>query len=141
MAEKLTVVVEKGKGERNFTCFATETVLNASLLGYGATARQSIDDFRRSVAEVRAIREAEGKTWPELEFSFKFDVGSFFDYYPLNVSAFAEYAGINPTQMRQYTSAAKEPRQTTLDKIRRGMAQLLQDMGTGPLAERPVTSY
>ena len=82
-----------------------------------------------------------GEEWPELEFTYIFDVGAFFDYYPLNISAFAKYIGMNAAQLRQYASAIKEPRQATLDKIHAGMKQLLQDMGTVPLIEHATITY
>ena len=46
-----------------------------------------------------------GKEVPELEFTYKYDMQSFFDYFSfLNVTKVAELAGINPSLMRQYTS-------------------------------------
>ena len=141
MARTIKVVVEKGKGERNFSCFATEDILKSALIGYGSSARECIEDFYEVVKEVQEIREGEGHEWPEVEYTFVFDIGAFFDYYPLNISAFAKYIGMNAAQLRQYASAAKEPRQVTIDKIRAGMQTLLRDMGTVPLIDRPVTSY
>lgn len=56
-------------------------------------------------AEIRSDMAAEGKDVPKLEFVYKYDLQSFFDYFPfLNVSKMAELAGINPSLMRLYTS-------------------------------------
>ena len=141
MAKRLTVIVEKGKGERNFSCFATENIEKCGLLGYGSTAREAMDDIKVSAQECKEIVEERGGEWPELEYSFIFDIGAFFDYYPLNISAFAKYIGMNPAQLRQYASAAKEPRQATIDKIREGMKTFLNDIGSLPMIDRPTIAY
>lgn len=141
MTKKLKAIVEKGKGERNFACFTLEDVGRFGINGVGNTAREAMDDLRVAADECKKLAEAEGEEWPELEFEFIFDLGSFFDYFPLNASAFAKRIGINPAQFRQYLIAAKEPRQGTLEKIHAGMRELLKDMGTVPLIEKPVTSY
>ncbi len=141
MKQKLTVIVEKGKGERNFSCFVAEDWSKYGLIGYGGTAREAMEDIKVSAQECKELAEERGEEWPELEFTYLFDVGAFFDYYPLNISAFAKYIGMNAAQLRQYASAIKEPRQATLDKIHAGMKQFLQDIGTVPLIDRAVTAY
>lgn len=141
MKQKLTVIVEKGKGERNFSCFVAEDWSKYGLIGYGGTAREAMEDIKVSAQECKELAEERGEEWPELEFTYLFDVGAFFDYYPLNISAFAKYIGMNAAQLRQYASAIKEPRQATLDKIHAGMKQFLEDIGTVPLIEHPVLTY
>ena len=141
MAKCLIVIVEKGKGERNFSCFATENIGKCALLGYGGSAREAMEDIKVSAQECKALAEERGEEWPELEYSFIFDIGSFFDYFPINISAFAKYIGMNPSQLRQYASAAKEPRQATIDKIREGMKAFLNDIVPLPMIERPTVAY
>lgn len=141
MAQKVTVIVEKGKGDKNFSCFVADELPGFGLAGYGRTAKEAMDDLYIAQDETREILKEKGETMPELEFTFKFDVGAFFDYYPLNISAFAKYIGMNAAQLRQYASAIKEPRQATLDRIHAGMKQFLEDIGTVPLIEHPVLAY
>lgn len=141
MAQKVTVIVEKGKGDKNFSCFVADELPGFGLAGYGRTAQEAIDDLYVAQKETSEILAERGETMPELEFTFKFDVGAFFDYYPLNISAFAKYIGMNAAQLRQYASAVKAPRQATLDKIHAGMKKFLADIGTVPLIEHPVISY
>lgn len=141
MVQKLTVVVEKGKGEHNFSCFATESVGKAGLCGYGATAREAMEDIKVSAQEYKDLAEEQGCEWPELEYTYLLDIGAFFDYYPINISAFAKYIGMNAAQLRQYVSASKEPRKATLDKIHSGMRRLLEDLNSIPLIDRPTTAY
>ena len=47
---------------------------------------------------------------PELVFEFRYDIGSFFDYFSyLNINGVAKKAGINASLMRQYAMGIHEP--------------------------------
>ena len=81
--------------------------------------------------EIKALLEEEGKQIPELEFTFRFDIGSFFDYYPyLNMSGVAKKAGINASLMRQYAMGMHEPSQKRKQQILDCLHQISQEMQT-----------
>jgi len=61
--------------------------------------------------------------------------------YSLDVTAAAKYIGINPSVLRQYVTALREPKQAQIDKIRAGLNKLANDLGSGLLIEKPVVSY
>lgn len=141
MKVKRLVIVERGKGKRNFSCFATENVGSYGLSGWGATAREAMEDIKVSVQECREMARDKGEDFPEVEFEYRFDIGAFFDYYPLDVTAVAKYIGINASVLRQYATALRVPQQVQIDKIREGLARLSKDLGSGLMIEKPVTSY
>ena len=106
MARKVTVVVESGKDL--YSCFMTGTDdLTFGLTGDGKTAKAAMEDFLIADKEMREFYEEEGKEYPDLEFHFVFDVGAFFNYYPLSISAFAKYIGMNASLLRQYAAGRK----------------------------------
>lgn len=110
MEKKVTINVEKGPGSKNFSCFMVEDVLNFGLSGFGSTAKDAIKDLYVAKDEMKEELEKEGKEMPNLIFTFKFDVGSLFDYYSyLNISGVAKKAGINASLMRQYASGIHKP--------------------------------
>ena len=45
MATKVTIQVEKGKQEKNFSCFMVDELPDFALAGYGNTAKQAIEDM------------------------------------------------------------------------------------------------
>lgn len=141
MARKVTVVVESGKG--GFSCFMANDSddLNFGIIGDGKTARAAMNDFLVAEKEMREFYEEEGKEFPDLEFRFVLDVGSFFDYYPLSISAFAKYIGMNASLLRQYAAGIKEPRGKSLEKIRQGIAKIKGDLDAGLLIDKPVLQY
>lgn len=131
MATKVTIQVEKGKQEKNFSCFMVEELPDFALAGYGNTAKQAIEDMYVAQKEIKELLEEEGKQMPELEFVFRFDIGSFFDYYSyLNMSGVAKKAGINASLMRQYAMGIHEPSQKRKQQILDCLRQISQEMQT-----------
>lgn len=140
MEKKHNVIVETGKD--GFWAFLQrDEDIDACITSYGKTVSKCMEDFYRAYDDVREILKSEGKDLPAMEFNFIFDVGAFFNYYPLNVSAFAKYIGINPSLMRQYTSGVREPKEKNLSKIHDGINKILSDIASGQLIEKPVLQY
>ena len=68
-------------------------------------------------------------------------MGAFFSYYPINVTAFAEYSGMNASLLRQYACGLKKPAQKTIDKVRDAVGNFIRDIDAGRLIDRPVPQY
>lgn len=140
MATKKTVVVETGKDL--FSCFISKNSdLPFQIVGDGKTVRSAMEDFRQSVAEMKSYYEEIGKPFPDMEFEFVFDVGAFLNYYPINVTAFAEYIGMNTSLLRQYASGLKTPKEKNLERIKAGIRQIAKDIAAGHLIDKPVLQY
>jgi len=140
MARKIKVMVETGRDL--FSCFMIEAHdLGFGLHGDGKTARKAIEDFFLAMDEMKNFYEKQGKEFPELEFDFVFDIGAYFSYYFINVTAFAEYAGINASLLRQYACGLKTPAQKTIDKVHGAVDKFIRDIDAGHLIDRPVPQY
>ena len=87
------------------------------------------------------LREENGKVFPNVEFRFIFDVGAFFSYYPISISAFAKYIGMNASLLRQYAAGIKVPQSKSLKRIRQGIAKIKGDLDAGLLIDKPVLQY
>lgn len=103
-----TALIEKGK-DGMFGIFTPE--LKHTIIGEGKTVIEAKEDFQNSVVEMIASYTGENKEIPEelkgIAFEYKYDIASFFDFYDfINVSKFAERAGINPSLLRQYKSGS-----------------------------------
>ncbi|MCD8202117.1 MAG: pilus assembly protein HicB [Prevotella sp.] len=123
---KVTVQVEKQPGEKNFTCVVLEDTPGFLLTGYGASAKEAIEDMYVVEQEMREIAEERGEEMPELEFTFKFDIGSFFNYYScVNISGIAKRAGLNASLMRKYAAGITSPK----EKRKKQLEECLHDLG------------
>ncbi len=104
MVKKVDVIVETGKDL--FSCFLSNdsSDIGIGLCGDGKTVQAAIEDFYVCYEEARQDFKENGKVFPNVEFRFIFDVGAFFSYYPISISAFAKYIGMNASLLRQYAA-------------------------------------
>lgn len=138
---KLLAIVERGKGKRNFSVFCPENIENVGLVGFGGTSREAIDDLKLSLQEEKDEWAKQGREFPDVEFDLRFDVGSFFDYYPIDVTAFARYIGMNASVLRQYVTGLRYPKEDTIQRIRKGIDMLSEDLGTNLMVEKQTVAY
>ena len=137
----MVAIVERGKGKNNFSCFCPEKVGKYHLAGYGKNSREAIDDIYVTIKEFKDMAAEEGGEFPDVKLRFLFDVGAFFDYYPLDVTATAKYIGVTPSVLRRYVAAIREPKAEQLAKIKQGIHKLTEDLALGLMIDRPPVSY
>lgn len=135
MRRKVTIYVEKGQGSNNFACSMDDDVPGFGLAGYGPTARAAIEDMHVAYDEIKALRAEEGKDTPDLEYEYKFDVGSLFSYYDyLNMSGVAKKAGVNASLMRQYASGLHKPSERRRSQIEATLKDMAKEMASAELS-------
>ena len=125
---KVTVIIEKAK-DGYYSCYVEDDLPGFGLSGFGESAEAAKEDMMKAYQELKEIQAEEGKEVPELEFTYKYDMQSFFDYFSfLNVSKVAELAVINPSLMRQYTSGVANAGQKQYDKIRVAIGKISKEL-------------
>jgi predicted RNase H-like HicB family nuclease len=127
---KTIALIEKGK-DGTFGIFTPE--LNSTIIGVGNTVAAAKIDFKNSVSEVMNFYNETGKQIPDelqnIDFEFKYDLSSLFNYYSfLNVSKFAEMAGINPSLMRQYKTGRQYISESQINKIEKTLHKIANEM-------------
>ena len=139
--KELVAIVERGKGKNNFSYFCPEKVGKYHLAGYGKNSREAMDDIYVTIKEFKDMAAEEGSEFPDVKLRFIFDVGAFFDYYPLDVTATAKYIGVTPSVLRRYVAEIREPKAEQLAKIKQGIHKLTEDLALGLMIDRPPVSY
>lgn len=125
---KGTIIVEQGK-DGYFSCYMEEEIPYLGLLGYGESSQEAIDNLKAFYEEGKAMLAKEGKEVPEIEFSVKYDMASFFDRFDfLNQSKIAEKAGINPSLLRKYTSGVAKAGKQQYEKLSKAVKSLATEM-------------
>lgn len=125
---KATVIIEKAK-DGYYSCYVEDDLPGFGLSGFGETAEEAKKDMLKAYQEIKEIQAEEGKKVPVLEFTYKYDMQSFFDYFSfLNVTKIAELSGINPSLMRQYTSGVANAGQKQYDKIRVAIGKISKEL-------------
>ena len=120
---KTTALIEKGK-DGSFGIYTPD--IESTIIGEGSTVAEAKTDFENSVKEVIESYADCGKELPaeliDIEFEYKYDVASIFDYYNwINVSKFAQIAGINASLMRQYKKGLTYISEEQIKKIEKAL--------------------
>ena len=128
MKKKVTVIMEKS-ADGYYSCFVEDDLPGFGLAGYGDTAELAKDDMMSAYADIKEMMKEEGNEVPELEFTYKYDLQSFFSYFSfLNITKVAELAGINPSLMRQYSSGHAVAGQKQYEKIRKAVDRIAKEI-------------
>ncbi len=101
---KTKAIIERA-ADGTYSIFTPE-LQSTTIIGSGNTIAEAREDFDISVRTLIEMYAEENRTMPDelkdITFEFKYDLASFFDYYPINMTRLSEKAGINPSLMRQY---------------------------------------
>lgn len=125
---KVTVIMEKAT-DGYYSCYVEDELEGFGLMGHGATAEEAKNDMLTAYEEIKEIFQEEGKNIPDLEFIYKYDMQSFFDYFSfLNITKIGEMAGINSSLLRQYASGAAMAGQKQYDKIKECISKISKEL-------------
>ena len=125
---KVNVILEMAK-DGGCSCFMVEEFPDFGLSGYGDSPQQAKQDLLLAYQEIRELMAEDGKTMPELEFIYHYDMKSFFNYFDfLNVSKVAARAGINPSLMRKYTSGVAKAGEKQYVKLHAAISEISREL-------------
>ncbi len=114
---KILVTIERAK-DGSFWCQTEKAIHGGYLTATGKTVQEAKEDLAECLAEAKENLEAEGKVFPDVEFTYKYDLQSFFNYFSfLNITDIAKRSGVNPSLMRQYASGVKNAGERTYKRL------------------------
>lgn len=126
---EVVFIIEKSS-DGFFSCYTEQDFDGFGLNGYGDTAEDAKKDLLSAYEEIKQMNAEEGIGTPEIEFIWKYDLQSFFDYFSvLNVSELARKTGINSSLLRQYRSGLAKASEKQYDKIRQYIHQVGEELG------------
>lgn len=127
---KVLVTIERAK-DGSYWCRTESPIVGGYLTSTGSTVQEAKEDLAECMAEAKEDLEAEGKTFPEVEFTYKYDLQSFFNYFSfLNVSDIAKRSGVNPSLMRQYASGVKNAGERTYQRLSACVQSITRELET-----------
>lgn len=126
---QISVIVEKAN-DGYFWCRTAEEINgNTMLSGCGESVADAKNDLLDCYKEAKADAEENGGTFEEVQFTYSFDLVSFFNYFSfLNVTDIAKRAGINPSLMRQYTSGLKNAGEKTYNRLAECISNITKEL-------------
>ena len=132
----IKAIVEKSE-DGLYSVYSENHFGNSFFGGFGDSVAKAKDDFMLSISEALAEQQETGEAIPatdDIVVEFHYDLPSFFNFFDfINVSKFAEYAGINESKMRAYKSGLSFPGEKTTAKIARAIADLGKELSAARL--------
>jgi predicted RNase H-like HicB family nuclease len=103
---KVTAIIEKSK-DGFYSVYVDDELPGLGLNGQGLSVSEAKGEMLAALDEYKDMLKERGEELPEcisnLEFEYKYDMQSFFDYFDwINVTKLAEKAGVNDSLLRQY---------------------------------------
>lgn len=126
--EKTLVIVSQAP-DGTFWCHTESEVYGGKLNSAGASVEEAKEDLQICLEDAKEAFLEEGGDDYEVEFYYKYDLQSFFDYFSfLNITEIAKKANINPSLMRQYARGIKTAGEKTYDRLSSCMAKITKDL-------------
>ncbi|MCR5014364.1 MAG: helix-turn-helix domain-containing protein [Bacteroidales bacterium] len=127
--ERITAFIEVG----NDGLFAVCTDPNPEhimIAGFGKSVKEALEDFDEAHAELKEMEESEGKTFPDLEFVFRYDTVSFLKYYSkiISLAGLQRLTGIDRHQLSHYVTGKSKPSTKTVARIQKGINALGREL-------------
>lgn len=125
---EVSVIMEKAS-DGYYSCFVEQDLPGFGLAGHGETAAEAKSDMLSAYEDMKAVFAEEGKDIPVFEFTYKYDMQSFFNYFSfLNVTKIGELSGINSSLLRQYASGAAMAGEKQYEKIRNCVLNIVKEL-------------
>ncbi len=132
-SKRIIAIVEKGP-DGLYSVYSDDNIGKSYLGGFGESVSEAKEDFEASIKEAIAEAAEDGFGTIErsdIKVSYHYDIPSLFNYFDfINVSKFAEYAGINESKMRAYKSGSAFPGEKTTGKIRNAIQRIGEEFSS-----------
>jgi hypothetical protein len=115
---KIKVVIERG-ADGGFSAYIADNTLPFGIIGEGKTAKETREDFIGGYEDMREYYVETGKSFPEVEFDFQFDMPSFLQYYAyaFTLAGMERITGVSQGQLSHYINGTRRPSERTVRKI------------------------
>jgi hypothetical protein len=131
MANKVKAIIEMGK-DGLFSAYTDYELDGYSFGGFGNSAKEAKEDFMLSMREaIESVNEETSKDYKVEDFviEWKYDIPSVFGIFEyINITKFANAAGINASKMRQYARGIAYPSEKTVQKIASTINTISKDL-------------
>lgn len=126
----INVVIERGV-DGTFSAFIAEKKCEFGCIGEGNSVEEAKQDFMEAVNEMKEVYAEQGKTFPEVDFNFTYDMASFLNYYAyaFSLAGLARITGVNQGQLSHYVTGHRKPSKSTIAKIEQSLHSFANEIG------------
>lgn len=126
-----TAVIERGE-DGSYSVYIAEPDCPFGCIGTGKTVAEAQKDFTSAVDDIRAVYVEEGKDFPDVEFSFRYDAASFLANYSkaFTLAGLSRITGINQGQLSHYVTGRTKPSASTIKKMEDSIHAFAKDLSS-----------
>ena len=132
----IQAIIERGT-DGLYSVYSNDHIGDSYFGGFGNSVAKAKTDFKTSIWEALEEELAAGHSVPspeDIEIEYRYDIPSFFNFFDyINVSKFAEFAGINESKMRAYKSGVAYPGEKTMAKISKAVKTIGAEISSAVL--------
>ena len=127
-----TVKVTIEKSQTGYSAYMEDDSLDYAMFPDEKTVKRTIEAFYEMYEEFRESYRQQGKHFEEVEFSFRFDVSSFLEYYSkyISLAGLERLTGVNQKQLGHYLSGHSKPTRKTIARIEKGVRQFAENLSS-----------
>lgn len=128
---KVTAVIERA-GDGTYSIYMDADDMDYLVTGTGKTVEEAIAMFKGGYDDMSKYYTAEGKSFEEIEFEYKYDMASFLAYYSkiLSLAGMSRLTGINQQQLSHYLTGRRNPSAKTIEKMQAAIQRFGKDLST-----------
>ena len=126
---RVIAIIEKGSDGLH-SVYSDSSIGKHSFGGFGDNVEEAKEDFELSIHEAIEL-SGEKIRFEDIIIEYRYDIPSLFNFLDyINVSKFAEYAGINESKMRAYKSGLAFPGEKTMKKIATALERICNEINS-----------
>ena len=127
--DRLTAFIEVGS-DGLFAVCTDPNPQHIMIAGFGDSVKEALMDFHEAHAELKEMEENEGKAFPDLDFTFRYDTVSFLKYYSkiISLAGLQRLTGIDRHQLSHYVTGKSKPSPKTIARIQEGVTSLGREL-------------
>ncbi len=125
-----TIKIFIEKAEWGFSAYMEDNDLDYGCIGEGRTVVETIDDFNKSYAGMRAFFASIGKPFEEIQYEFYYDTASFLEEYSkaFSLAGLERITGVSQAQLGHFLHGRRKPSPKTVAKIQEGVARFAHEL-------------
>lgn len=126
--KKVKVFIEKS--EYGFSAYMEDAGLDYGCIGEGRSVEETIEDFNKSFADIRAYYAKHDKVFEEIEYEFYYDTASFLDEYckAFSLAGLERITGVSQAQLGHFLHGRRKPSAKTVARIQAGVEKFAHEL-------------
>lgn len=122
---KVTTLIERNNTGL-YSVYLKDDNFSFGLNGQGQTVEEAKMEMLEAYEELKTMYFEEGKSVPNLEFIYKYDMASFLETYSsiLSLAGLERLTGVNQGQLSHYITGHRKPSKKTIIKIENSLHKL-----------------